>query len=112
MDSKSVIKLTPNAAQNFQRILEKDPQNPVGFRISTENRGCNGMKYSIVPVYDDKAHNEKTIIAGITLFIDPLSIMFLAGMEIDYQENDLESGFIFRNPNAKSTCGCGESFTA
>jgi len=61
-------------------------------------------------VEKERMSDEKINIAGINIFIDPKAIIFIIGTEMDYQENPIESGFLFKNPNEKGRCGCGESF--
>jgi iron-sulfur cluster assembly accessory protein len=75
-----------------------------------KTRGCSGHSY--FAEYADAPKKFEDVIEdkGVKIFIDPTSVMFLLGTEMDYVEDKLQSGFVFRNPNEKSRCGCGESF--
>lgn len=82
-----------------------------GLRIGVKGGGCSGMSYLLA--FDDKTEKDTVYdMEGIPLFIEKAHSMYLVGMEIDYQDGLNSRGFIFNNPNAKTTCGCGESFAA
>jgi iron-sulfur cluster assembly protein len=87
------------------------PAGSVGVRLSTPRRGCSGLAYSVDYVSEAKAFDEKIATPGGTLFIDGGSVLYLVGSTMDWVEDDFQAGFVFANPNAKGTCGCGESFT-
>jgi iron-sulfur cluster insertion protein len=74
--------------------------------------GCSGFQYGFT--FDETVSEDDTAMekAGVTLLIDPMSLQYLAGAEIDYQESIEGAQFVIKNPNATSTCGCGSSFTA
>ena len=80
-------------------------------RLSVKSSGCSGNKYDLA--YADQAgpHDEKVESFGATLYVDPLSLLFIAGTRIDWVEGDLGRFFAFENPNESGRCGCGESFT-
>ena len=69
------------------------------------------MSYFVEYAKEQKRFEDKIEDKGVTVFVDPTAVMFILGSEMDYQEDKLQAGFVFNNPNAKSFCGCGESFT-
>jgi iron-sulfur cluster assembly protein len=83
----------------------------VGIRLSVKTTGCSGLMYVIEPV--DTPHVEDIIYncEGLQLYIDPKSLVYVEGTEMDYVKEGLNEGFKFKNPNVKGECGCGESFT-
>ena len=104
------ITVTPAAAARVKAILaEKGPDAGL-LRIGVRTRGCSGMAYAL-EFTDAKGPLDEVVEAhGVTFLIDPKATMFIFGSEMDYVESKLESGFVFRNPNEKGRCGCGESF--
>ena len=90
--------------------LAKRGKPTEGIRIEVRGKGCSGMSYTME--FCDQAEEKDHIIEqdGLKIFVDPKSILFLIGLEVDYKEDMFKSGFSFSNPNAKGTCGCGESF--
>lgn len=81
-----------------------------GLRVGVRNKGCSGLSYFVEYADAPKKFEDVIEEKGVRIFIDPSSVMFLLGTEMDYVEDKLQSGFVFRNPNEKSRCGCGESF--
>ena len=104
------IRLTEAAAKHVRAIIAGSDKPVVGLRIGVSTKGCNGMSYTLN--YADKAEpmDMKVEIDGVTVLIDPKATLYLIGSEVDYVEDKLQSGFVFRNPNEKVRCGCGESF--
>jgi Iron-sulfur cluster assembly accessory protein len=106
----SPITVTPAALNQIKAILASRANPAAGLRIGVSSRGCSGMSYTL-EFADAKAPlDEQLDIDGATIFIDPKATMFIFGTEMDYEEGTLQSGFVFRNPNEKGRCGCGESF--
>lgn len=105
------VLVTDRAAGRIAEILAKGPADAVGVRLTTPKRGCSGLSYSLDYVTAAKPGDEAVPTAGGTLFIDGGSLMYLIGSTMDWQEDDFTAGFVFANPNAKGSCGCGESFT-
>ncbi|MDZ4800240.1 MAG: iron-sulfur cluster assembly accessory protein [Bryobacteraceae bacterium] len=107
-----MITLTPTAVTKVQEILNVQEPKPAGLRISVVGGGCSGFSYSMAfensPGMLDKSYNFE----GLKVFIDQASLLYLDGAEVDYVESMEGSGFKFNNPNTKSTCGCGSSFSA
>jgi iron-sulfur cluster assembly protein len=107
---KQIITLSDSAAKRVQELLAARTTPPLGLRIGVKTKGCNGLAYTIE--YTDEQHpgDEMLIDKGVKIFIEPKAVMFVIGTEMDFVEEDLQSGFTFRNPNEKGRCGCGESF--
>jgi iron-sulfur cluster assembly protein len=105
------ITVTEDAARRIAEIIAKAPQPAAGVRLTTPKRGCSGLAYSLDYVTEGKPGDEKVETPGGILFIDGGSLMYLIGSRMDWKEDDFAAGFVFENPNAKGSCGCGESFT-
>jgi iron-sulfur cluster assembly protein len=103
------ISLTENAAKHVQNFLVKRGKG-VGLRIGVRTSGCSGMAYKLE--FADAAENEdlQFVSNGVTVLVDPQSLPYIDGMELDYTREGLNEGFKFNNPNVKDSCGCGESF--
>lgn len=101
------ITLTPAAGRRLARIQSDAGAQAV--RIALKKGGCAGMEYTLDALHEVPASATKVEMEGAVLVVDPLAEMFLFGTEIDHQDTLLESGFVFRNPNVQSTCGCGAS---
>lgn len=106
----AALEVTPAAENRILHLLSQRYPRPAGVRVGLRTRGCNGMAY--VLNYADKPNqfDEKVSINGGHVFIDPRALMHIVGTKMDFVDNDLVSEFVFQNPNAKGTCGCGESF--
>ncbi len=111
MPSSIPLGLTENAARKVQKLLEKENNGKTNLRVFVSGGGCSGFQYGFT--FDEKINDEDTTIEnhGVKLLVDPMSMDLLKGSEIDYQESLQGSSFVIRNPNAGSTCGCGQSFT-
>ena len=105
------ITVTENAARRIAELIAKAPEAAAGVRLTTPKRGCSGLAYSLSYVTEAKPGDEAVPTPGGTLFVDGGSLMYLIGSEMDWHEDDFAAGFVFSNPNAKGSCGCGESFT-
>jgi iron-sulfur cluster assembly protein len=106
-----VITLTDAAADRVKALIAKSEKPVQGLRVGLRSRGCSGMSY-VVEYAEAKKYLEEVVEdKGVKVFIDPTAVMFLIGSQMDYVEDKLQSGFIFKNPNEKSRCGCGESFS-
>ncbi|MEE8123809.1 MAG: iron-sulfur cluster assembly accessory protein [Alphaproteobacteria bacterium] len=105
------ITLTEAAAERVKAILAKRGEAAVGLRIGVSSKGCSGKSYTVDYAEEIGPLDEVVEDNGVTIVIDPSAALFLIGTEIDYVVDKLESGFVFRNPNEKGRCGCGESFT-
>jgi iron-sulfur cluster assembly protein len=107
-----MIQLTPVAIGKVKEILSAQEPQPQGLRISVVGGGCSGFNYSMA--FENAAGMlDKTYeFEGLKVFIDQASMLYLDGAEVDYVETLEGAGFKFNNPNVRSTCGCGSSFSA
>ena len=107
-----MVQLTETAVSKVKEILDTQEPKPAGLRISVVGGGCSGFSYSMAfentPGMLDKTYKFE----DLQLFIDQASLLYLDGAQVDYVETLEGSGFKFNNPNVKSTCGCGSSFSA
>lgn len=106
-----VITLTDTAAERIKAIIDRSEEPIVGVRLGLENAGCAGMAYKLDYATETAPLDEVVEDKGVKILIDAKSILFLLGMEMDYEETKLRSGFVFNNPNQTDACGCGESVT-
>ena len=106
----NVITVTEAAAERVKALMAKSRGEVTGLRIGLKAKGCSGMSYSVEYAKERSPGDEIVEDKGVTLFIDPKATLFIIGSEMDYVEDKLQSGFVFRNPNEKGRCGCGESF--
>ncbi len=104
-----MITLTENAAQHVQNFMAKRGKG-VGLRVGVRTTGCSGMAYKLEFADAVSEDDLKFESGGVTLLVDPKSLPYIDGMELDYTREGLNEGFKFNNPNVKSECGCGESF--
>jgi iron-sulfur cluster assembly protein len=110
MAVKAALSVTEAAAQRIQALLAKRGKPSVGVRVGVRSRGCSGLSYTLEYADEKGKFDEVVEVNGVTVLVDPKAIMFILGTEMDYVEEKLQSGFVFRNPNEKGRCGCGESF--
>ena len=110
MNSK-LLSITENAADQIKKIMSNSKGDCVGVKIGVDKTGCSGYAYKMDYAFDDTQGFDVVEDKGVKIFIDPKATMFLIGSEMDYKIDKLASRFIFNNPNEKSTCGCGESFS-
>lgn len=107
----AAVILTPAAEARIAHLMSQAPEGAIGVKLSTPQRGCSGLAYSVDYVTDANSFDERIETPGGLFFIDGASVLYLVGSTMDWQEDDFTAGFVFNNPNAKGTCGCGESFT-
>ena len=98
------------AAERAKALIEGRGKPTAGLRIGVRTKGCSGLSYTLEFADKQEPMDEIVETAGIKLLIDPKASLFLIGTEMDYEEEKLKSGFVFKNPNEKGRCGCGESF--
>ena len=102
-----------DAAASKGGELIKEEQNPeLKLRVFISGGGCSGFQYGFTFDENIEDGDSEVVNQGVTLVIDPMSVQYLMGAEIDYKEDLQGAQFIIRNPNATTTCGCGQSFTA
>ncbi|MEB3766473.1 iron-sulfur cluster assembly protein IscA [Acinetobacter sp. MD2] len=105
-----MINLTENAATHIRNYLLNRGKGE-GIRIGVKTSGCSGLAYVLEFVDETDPHDKMFEHFGVKVFVDPKSLVYLDGLEMDYVKNGLNEGFEFSNPNQKGECGCGESFT-
>ncbi len=108
--TKAPITLTDAAFERVKTLLDQRAKPSLGIRISIRTKGCSGLSYSLEYADEKNPLDEILEINGVTILIDPKAILFILGTEMDYVEEKMQSGFVFRNPNEKGRCGCGKSF--
>ncbi len=103
---------TENAAAKVRQLIEEEGNAELKLRVFVTGGGCSGFQYGFT--FDEAVNDDDTALqkGGVTLLIDPMSLQYLTGAEIDYQENVEGAQFVIKNPSATSTCGCGSSFSA
>jgi iron-sulfur cluster assembly protein len=107
----AAVILTASAEARVAHLMATAPEGAIGVKLSTPRRGCSGLAYSVDYVTEANPLDEKIDTPGGLFFIDSASVLYLIGSTMDWQEDDFTAGFVFQNPNAKGSCGCGESFT-
>ena len=105
-----VMSVTPAADEQIKVLIDKRGKPTAGIRIGVRTKGCSGMSYTLEYADSQQPMDEAVEAGGVKLLIDPKASLFLIGTEMDYAEEKLKTGFVFRNPNEKGRCGCGESF--
>ena len=105
-----LMTVTPLAGERIQGMIEGRGKPTAGIRIGVRTKGCSGLSYTLEFADKQEPMDEVIEADGIKLLVDPKASLFLIGTEMDYEEEKLKSGFVFRNPNEKGRCGCGESF--
>lgn len=106
----AAISITPAAIERVRQLIEKRGKPTFGIRIGIRSKGCSGLSYTIEYADEPGPGDEAISQDGVTVLIDPKASLFIFGTEMDFVEEKLQSGFVFRNPNEKGRCGCGESF--
>jgi iron-sulfur cluster assembly protein len=105
-----VVSVTNRAAERVREIVANAPAPAAnGIRIGIKKGGCAGMEYTVDLVRDPPAADDVVDIGGAKVFVNPEATLFLLGTEMDFEVTKLRTGFVFRNPNQTSACGCGES---
>lgn len=107
----AAVILTASAEARVAHLMANAPEGTIGVKLSTPRRGCSGLAYSVDYVAEAQAFDERIETPGGSFFIDGASVLYLVGSTMDWVEDDFTAGFVFNNPNAKGSCGCGESFT-
>lgn len=108
----SPLVFTDNAALKVKELIEEEGTPDLKLRVFVSGGGCSGFQYGFT--FEDTMNEDDTQVErnGVVLLIDPMSLQYLVGAEIDYQDSLQGSQFVIRNPNATTTCGCGSSFSA
>jgi iron-sulfur cluster assembly accessory protein len=107
-----MINVTEMAAGKIQELLTEENRLGAGLRVFVQGGGCSGFQYGLMidEGQGDEAADQVFEVNGVRLLVDPISLRYLKGAEVDFVDNSMGGGFTIKNPNAKSTCGCGSSF--
>ena len=106
-----MISVTQLAAEKINELLAEEQKAGAGLRVFVQGGGCSGFQYGLM-IEETPGNTDQVIESnGIKLYVDPISIRYLKGAEVDFVDNVAGGGFTIRNPNAVTTCGCGQSFT-
>lgn len=110
--NESPIVLTNAAAGKIQELIAEEGAPHLKLRVFVSGGGCSGFQYGFS--FEEAAEEDDTLVekSGVHLVVDPMSLQYLVGAEIDYQDDIEGAQFVIRNPNATTTCGCGSSFAA
>lgn len=108
--STSIV-FTEPAAMKVRGLLDEEGNEALKLRVFVSGGGCSGFQYGFT--FDESREDDDTVVerCGVTLVVDPMSAQYLTGAEIDYREDIEGAQFVIRNPNAATTCGCGNSFS-
>lgn len=111
MDIPAPLVFTENAAKKVKELIEEEGSPDLKLRVFVSGGGCSGFQYGFT--FEEEVNDDDTQVQKdtVTLLIDPMSLQYLMGAEIDYQDNLQGSQFVIRNPNAETTCGCGSSLS-
>ena len=103
---------TDSAADKVKQLVDEEGNPELKLRVFVQGGGCSGFQYGFT--FDELVNDDDTQMSknGVTLLIDPMSLQYLMGAEIDYKEDLQGAQFVIKNPNATTTCGCGSSFSA
>ena len=102
---------TDSAVERLKVLMQNSDEEVLGRRVGINTKGCSWLSYVFEYAKEKQPYEEEIETGGVKVFIDPMATMYLVGAEMDYVEGKLKSGFVFNNPNEKSRCGCGESFS-
>lgn len=108
-----MISVTPLAAEKINELLSDEQKLGAALRVFVQGGGCSGFQYGLMIEEESATPDIDTVVEsnGVKLFVDPISARYLKGAEVDFVDNMSGGGFTIRNPNAKTTCGCGSSFS-
>jgi iron-sulfur cluster insertion protein len=108
-----MINVTPAAASKISELLVEEQKEGAGLRVFVQGGGCSGFQYGLMIDEGEGDGSTDQVIEshGVRLLVDPISARYLRGAEVDFVDNITGGGFTIKNPNAKSTCGCGSSFS-
>jgi len=106
------LKFSEAAAMKVKQLIDEEGNAALKLRVFVQGGGCSGLQYGFE--FDEQVQDGDTCVEnlGVKLLVDPMSVQYLTGAEIDYREGLEGAQFVIRNPNATTTCGCGSSFTA
>jgi len=106
-----MINVSPTAASKINELLSEENKAGSGLRVFVQGGGCSGFQYGLM-IEEEGSEADKVFESnGVKLYVDPISIRYLSGAEVDFVDTVTGGGFTIKNPNAVSTCGCGSSFS-
>ena len=106
-----MINVSPTAASKINELLSEENKQGSGLRVFVQGGGCSGFQYGLM-IEEASTEADKVFESnGVRLYVDPISIRYLSGAEVDFVDTVTGGGFTIKNPNATSTCGCGQSFS-
>jgi iron-sulfur cluster assembly accessory protein len=109
--TESAINVSSIAASKIMELLAEESKQDSGLRVFVQGGGCSGFQYGLM-IEESPGDTDRIFESnGVKLYVDPISVRYLKGAEVDFVDNVAGGGFTIRNPNAVSTCGCGQSFT-
>lgn len=106
-----MINVTQVAASKISELLAEEQQVQSGLRVFVQGGGCSGFQYGLMIEQNPSDSDQMFESNGVKLYVDPVSVSYLKAAEVDFVESVTGGGFTIKNPNAKSTCGCGSSFS-
>ena len=108
-----MINVTESAAEKITELLAEENKVGAGLRVFVQGGGCSGFQYGLMidEGEGDASSDQVFEVSGVRVLVDPISIRYLKNAEVDFVDNNMGGGFTIKNPNAKSTCGCGSSFS-
>jgi len=107
-----MINVTETAAGKIHELLTEENKLGAGLRVFVQGGGCSGFQYGLMIEEGGGVGDQQFESNGVRLFVDPVSVSYLRGAEVDFVDTITGGGFTIKNPNATSTCGCGSSFSA
>ena len=106
-----MINVSTSAASKISELLAEEQKTESGLRVFVQGGGCSGFQYGLM-IEDSPGPGDQSFESnGVKSFVDPISVRYLTGAEVDFIDSVTGGGFTIKNPNAKSTCGCGSSFS-
>lgn len=109
-NTDGIVALTPSAQVEIKKLLDQQNKPGLGLRLGVKGGGCSGFSYK--PEYDTQKEGDIVVpMNGFNVYLDRKAVIYLRGITVDYQPGLTGKGFVFHNPNATNTCGCGESFS-
>ncbi len=106
-----IVQITEKAASQVRKLSSKEGQTEPGLRVAVQGGGCSGLTYKLSFNIDERQGDKVFEEHGVKLLVDNKSLIYLVGTELDFSDGLNGKGFVFANPNAKKTCGCGTSFS-
>jgi iron-sulfur cluster assembly protein len=108
--NKPPISLTDAVIEKIKTLVAERGDSTLGIRVGVKSSGCTGLAYTFEYVDIEQPGDEKIQSEGVSVYIESKALLYLFGTTLDFVETELESGFVFKNPNSRGNCGCGESF--